>query len=558
MPTIDVSLKDLNQLVGKNFTIEDLESEAILLIKGEIDGVEGDTIKVDCKDSNRPDLWSTEGIARVLKSYYNNELGIKEYPVENTELYLHVDRTVDEVRPFIVAAVVEDLDISEEFLKQIIQIQEKVCMTFGRKRKIVAMGLYDYDKIKFPLRYKAVKPTEASFIPLGINKELTLKEILKTHPKGIEYKDLLKQFDRYPLVVDNDNNILSMPPIINSQYSGKVTKETKNLFIEVTGTNLEDTKIALNVIVAALADRGGKIKSVELDYGEQKIITPDFTPKKIKVKFEDIEKITGLKLQLRDMKDILERYCYNVKKSKDALEVEYPSYRQDILHPIDVIEDILISYGYNKIEPEIPEIATIGNIDPLEQFCEDIRNSLVGFGAQEIINFTLTNKENQFIKMNQEERDIVEIANPVSQKWSCIRSWIIPSLMEFLETNKSQEYPQQIYELGEVLILNEKAETGSDTIKRLAWALADKDSNYTKAKQILDFIFKALNLEYETIEVEHPSFISGRCARIKINDIKIAYIGEINPQVLENFGLEFPICTFELNITELARLKKVI
>ncbi|MBT5030595.1 phenylalanine--tRNA ligase subunit beta [archaeon] len=556
MPTINVSIKDLNMLSAKEFTYEELESEAILLVKGEIEGVDGDDIIVDVKDSNRPDLWSTEGIARVLKSHYTDEKGIKEYKVEESDIYLHVDRTVDDVRPFIVAAVIEDVEITEDLLIQLIQIQEKVCLSFGRKRKRVALGIYDFDKIKSPLTYKAVKPESVKFIPLEYKVEMTLKEILETHPKGIEYKDLLKDFDKYPIVVDSKNNILSMPPIINSQYSGKVSEKTKNLFLEVTGTDLEDTKVALNILVAAIADRSGKIKSVTLDYGEEKLVTPDFTPKKMKVKFDDIENITGIKLTLKEMKDLLEGFCYNVKRAKDSLEVEYPSYRQDILHPIDVIEDILISYGYNKIEPHLPEIATVGDLDPLEVFCEDVRNLLPGFGAQEILNFTMTNIEHQFTKMNLEERDVIEIANPVSSKWSCIRSWIIPSLMEFFETNVSQEYPQQIYELGDVLILDESAETGCHTVKRLAWALADKESNFTKAKQVFDFVMKSIGLEYEIIEEDHPSFIRGRCARVKVGDRKVAYIGEIHPQVLENFNLGFPVCAFELNISEIFKLKK--
>ena len=555
MPTIDISLKDLGKLIGTEITLEELEHKGVFLVKGEIDGVDGDNLKIDCKDSNRPDLWSTEGMARVIAPHFTGESGIREYTIEESDVYLHVDRTVDDVRPYIVAAVVENINISPELLAQLIQLQEKVCLTFGRKRRVVAMGLYDFDKVSAPITYKAVKPTDLKFKPLDFDKELTLKEILKQHPKGIEYKNLLKGFDRYPIVVDKKNKVLSMPPVINSDYAGKVTEKTKNLFIEVTGTDLEDAKVALNVIVAALGDRGGKIKSVTLDYGEKKIVTPDFTHKKAKVKFDEIERITGLKLTLKEMKELLDNYNYNVKKAKDSLEVEYPSWRQDIMHPVDIIEDILISYGYNDIEAEIPEIATVGDIDDLEQFAEDVRNLLVGFGALELLNFTLTNKETLFTKMRLEERDLVEIANPVSSKWSCIRTWVIPSLIEFFSNNTSQEYPQQIYEVGDVCILNEEAETGSDTIKRLGWALADNQASYTRAKQILDFLLQAIGFEAEYIETEHNSFIPGRCARVKINGEKLAYIGEIHPEVLDNFGITFPVVAFELNITELFKQK---
>jgi len=556
MPTIDISLKDLNSLVKKELTQKRLEEEAVLLVKGEIDKVEGDKITITCADSNRPDLWSTEGIARALRPYYTEEKWLQKYTVLPSNVYLHVDRTVDDIRPFIAAAVLENVAITENLLLQMIQLQEKVCMTFGRKRKTVAIGLYDFDKMTPPLTYKAVKPTECSFIPLDFKKEMTLKDILKTHHKGIEYGHLLEGLDKYPIIVDSKGVIASMPPIINSQATGKVSEDTKNLFVEVTGTSREEVHVALTIMVAALADRGGTIKSVTIDYGEKKFITPNFTPKRIKVKFTDIERIAGMKLSLKELKKYLGRYGYDVKKAKDGLELEYATWRQDILHPIDVIEDLLISYGYNYIEPLVPAIATVGSVDELEAFCEPIRNVLVGFGGQELLNFTLTNKETLFTKMNLQEFPLVEIANPVSLKWTHIRNWVLPSVLEFLEKNTMQEYPQQVYELGDAVVIDEKAETRTKTIKRLAWVLAEKDANFTKAKQILDYVLTGLGLSYEILDTEHNSFISGRCGRVVVNGIEVAYIGEMHPQVLTNFKMGFPVCAFEINISEIFKLKQ--
>lgn len=558
MPKIDISLKDLNKLIGKEITLDNFEHEALLWIKGEIDGVDGDEIKIDCKDSNRPDFWSTEGIARAVSPFYTKEHGIRKYSAESSDIYLHVDRSLDNIRPFISAAVVENIMVTDDLLKQLIQMQEKITLTFGRKRKTAAIGIYDFDKMTPPIYYKSFKPTELKFIPLGMTKEMTLKEILQKHPKGIEYAHLLQNFDRYPIVMDNKSIVASMPPVINSEYTGKVTEDTKNLFIEVTGTDLEDTKVALNIVVCALADRGGKIKSIAIDYGKEKIITPDLTNKKIKVKFKDIEELSGMKFTLKELKDLLERYRYDVKKCKDCLEVEYPSYRQDIMHPVDVIEDILISYGFNNIEPVIPKLATEGEISKIEEFCESVRNIFPGFGAQELLNFTLTNKEVLFDNMNLKEELVVELANPISIKWSCLRNWILPSMMEFLNKNTSQEYPQQLYELGDAVIIDEKAETKTQTIKKISWVLADKDSNFTKAKQVLDYFLSGLNMKYEIQEQSHNSFIQGRCGTVMINGINLGIIGEINPKLLNNFSIEFPVCAFEINISELFKIKNGI
>jgi len=385
---------------------------------------------------------------------------------------------------------------------------------------------------------------------------MTLKDILIHHPKGQEFAHLLTDFDKYPIVIDNKDIVASMPPVINSESTGKVTEKTKNLFIEVTGINLDDTQVALNIVVCALADRGGKIKTVLVDYGEKHLRTPDFTPKKIKVKFTEIEKITGIKFSLKELKDLLEKQQYEVKKAKDCLEVEYPSYRQDIMHPVDVIEDILISYGYNKVTPILANLATTGEISPIEEFCEDIRELIPGFGAQELLNFTLTNKEILFRKMNLKEENCIEIANPVSNKWTNLRNAIIPSLMDFLEHNTSQEYPQQVYEVGDIVIINDRAETKTDTRKHLAWALADKEANFTKAKQIITYILTGLNIDFQIEEESNDSFITGRCARIIANKKVLGYFGEIHPKVLQNFSIEFPICALELDLTELFTLKK--
>ena len=556
MPTIDISLKDLSKLVGKEITLENFEPEALLWIKGEIDGIDGDNLKIDCKESNRPDLWSTEGIARAVSPFYTKERGIRKYNVEDSDVYLHVDRSVDKIRPYISAAIIEDITITDDLIKQLIQIQEKVTTTFGRKRKAAAIGIYDFDKMTPPITYKAFKPTELKFIPLGFTKEMTLKDILIHHPKGQEFAHLLTDFDKYPIVIDNKDIVASMPPVINSESTGKVTEKTKNLFIEVTGINLDDTQVALNIVVCALADRGGKIKTVLVDYGEKHLRTPDFTPKRIKVKFTEIEKITGMKFSLKELKDLLEKQQYEVKKAKDCLEVEYPSYRQDIMHPVDVIEDILISYGYNKVTPILANLATTGELSPIEEFCEEIRELIPGFGAQELLNFTLTNKEILFKKMNLKEENCVEIANPVSNKWTNLRNAIIPSLMDFLEHNTSQEYPQQVYEVGDIVIINDRAETKTNTRKHLAWALADKEANFTKAKQIITYILTGLNIDFQIEEESNDSFITGRCARIIANKKVLGYFGEIHPKVLQNFSIEFPICALELDITELFILKK--
>src|SRR4030042_1645697 len=257
MPTIEVSHNDLCNLIGKTFAMEELK-DIVLYAKGEIDEVNGDLIKIDEKDSNRPDLWSAEGIAREIKGRINPR-GCPKYSVKPSNVVVNVDKKNKTVRPNTVCAVVKNLKIDIDVLSQIIQLQEKIHTTFGSNRKEIAMGIYDYDRIKPPIRFTTFKPEGIKFAPLDFEEEMTLKEILEKHPKGKEFVHLLTGCKEYPIFIDANNEVLSMPPIINSNYSGKITENTKNAFIECSGFNFKFLIPALNVVVAALADRGTEI-----------------------------------------------------------------------------------------------------------------------------------------------------------------------------------------------------------------------------------------------------------------------------------------------------------
>jgi phenylalanyl-tRNA synthetase beta chain len=550
MPTIEISLKDIGKLAGKKLLLSELQ-KALQYVKGEVESSEGDKLKLEIADNNRPDLWSAEGIARELRTRYTKESGLAKFPVKKSGLKVIVEKSMQNVRPKTVCAVVKGLKIDDDVLFQMIQLQEKICDTFGRKRKEVALGVYDYNKISPPVYFRAYSPEEIKFVPLDFNNELSLKEILEQHPKGKEYAHLLSGSKKYPIFIDSMDHVLSMPPIINSDFSGKVTKDTKDVFIECSGFNMKFLMPALNIMVSALADRGGKVETVDVIYPNGKIQTPDFTPKKINVYTENVKKLSGLDIKADDIRRLLLKARYGAKISGDKLEVFVPSYRQDVLHEVDVIEDVMISYGYNNIEPLMPRIASIGKLTEMNLFSKKIADIMVGLGAQEILSYTLTNMDNLVKKMNIGALKTVEIENPVSKNWCVFRTWITPSLMEFLSNNTNKEYPQNIFEMGEVVIPDAKAQTRSRNPVMLAWAYAGSEANFTKAKQYFDFLMRTLGLEYVIEESEHSSFILGRTGIIYAKDREIAYLGEMHPRVLSNFGIEQPVCSFEINLSEI-------
>nr|WP_206205602.1 phenylalanine--tRNA ligase subunit beta [Thermococcus sp. CX2] len=548
VPKFDVSKTDLERLVGKTFSVQEWE-DLFLYAKCELDDVWEENgqiyFKADSKDTNRPDLWSAEGIARQIRWALGFQKGLPRYEVAKSDVTVYVDEKLKDIRPYGVYAIVEGLSLDEEALKQMINLQEKVALTFGRRRREVAIGIFDFDKVKPPIYYRAAEKTE-KFIPLGFDEELTLEEILEKHEKGKEYGHLIKDKPYYPLLVDSEGNVLSMPPIINSELTGRVTTETKNVFVDVTGWDLKKIMLALNVVVTALAERGGKIKSVKVVYKDFEIETPDLTPKTFEVELDYIKRLAGIELSDVEIKDLLERMFYEVELVDGKAKLKYPAFRDDIMHARDVLEDVLIAYGYNEIEPEEPKLAVQGRGDKFVGFEDAVRELMIGFGLQEVMTFNLTNKEAQFAKMNIPEEDIVEIENPISLKWSALRKWLIPSLLEFLSQNTHEEYPQKIFEVGKATLIDESRETKTISESKLAVAIAHPRVTFTEVKEILESVIYHLGFEYELKETEHGSFIPGRVGKIIVNGQEIGIIGEIHPQVLENWGIEMPVAAFEI------------
>lgn len=557
MPMIDVSFKDLCKLVGKKMELAKLKNEYILYAKGEIDTVHGDTLKIDIKDTNRPDLWSAEGIAREVQGRVTKRSGLPKYRVGKSKVVVKVDKKNKNVRPYTVCAVAKGLKINDDILSQMIQLQEKVCGTFGRNRKEVALGVYDLRKIKPPIKFTTVKPDGIKFVPLEFREELTPKEILEKHPKGKEFGHLLAGYKEYPMFIDSAGNVLSIPPIINSDYTGKVTKKTRNLFIECSGFSFKFLTPSLNVIVAALADRGAKIQSVKVVYptkvsrNKRIIHMPDLTPKKFSVNASYVNKVSGLNLSAKQMRKLLEQARYKTKPKGRKIEVIYPAYRQDIMHQRDVVEDVIISYGCNKIEPIVPKLATIGSIADKELFTNAVAEIAVGLGLQEILSYTLANKESIFKKMNVSDQDVAEVENPVSVNWSVFRNWLLPGMLEFLASNQHVEYPQKIFEIGDVVLLDKTKETKTRDVRKLACAMSDTRVSYEEISALLDSLLKSLGVKYKLKPTKHKSFIPKRVANIFVSGRNVGIVGEISPAVLTNWKLEMPVAAFELEIEQL-------
>lgn len=549
MPSIKLNKKVFNRLVGKELSDDELR-ERIPMIGTDLDSVGAEEIDVEVFP-DRPDMLSEQGFARAFSAFIGVKTGLKEYKVRSSGSKVTIDQSVTGIRPFTACCIIRNLEFNDEKIREIIQIQEKLHVTFGRNRKKLAIGIYPLEKIKLPIRYFAEDPGKVKFRPLESDREMTGLQILGQHPAGQVYGHLLEGKDKFPFFADADNNILSMPPIINSHQTGRITEETKEVFIECSGFDFNTCRICLNIIVTAMADMGGNVYSMELIYPDSRKVTPDLEPRKLKLDVPFINKWLGLKLSEDQMADLLKKMGYGF----DMGFVLIPAYRADILHMVDIAEDVAIAYGYDSFEAEIPNVATIGEESPFGVFRRRLSEILIGLGFMETNTYHLTNADDQNRKMHT-DLALVELESAVNTEYNVLRFWMTPCMLKILQDNKSNEYPQNIFESGKCFGIDDSEETGVQEFFRLAVALCGPDADYTRIKQVLDCLMSALDLKYESEEAEHPSFIPGRVARISVDGTPVVYIGELHPKTLENWSLEMPVACFELNVSELYKVLK--
>ncbi|MEK6900974.1 MAG: phenylalanine--tRNA ligase subunit beta, partial [Nanoarchaeota archaeon] len=430
MPTIILNKTVLESLMGKKLPL-DLLKDRISMLGTDLEKIEGNDIHVEIFP-NRPDLLSEQGFARALSSFIGVKTGLRHYTVKKSGLKVIVDSSVT-MRPYTACAIVKNIHFTEERIREIMQVQEKLATTHGRNRKKSAYGIYPLDTIHFPIQYIAIHPEKVIFQPLGFDQKILASKVEELHPKGKEYSHIATGWKKYPFFIDSKENIMCMLPYTNSQDTGKVDTTTKNIFIECTGTDQANVIVALNMFAAMFADMGGDVYSLDIVYPHKTITTPDLTPTKMKINHTSINKMLGLSLQEKEIKKLVERMGYGYEKRT----VLIPAYRADILHPVDVIEDIAISYGYENFNALIPNVATIGKENTTEQFLTLVREILIGFGLLEVKNYHLLTKEDLQDKMNH-QGPVLSLKNAVGEH-NHLRHSLLPSLLKTLSENKHHE-----------------------------------------------------------------------------------------------------------------------
>ena len=569
MPKIEVNEKLFFNLLGKKYDYDMLE-DRLTCGKAELDE-KPDTslpedqrvIKIELNDTNRPDLWSTAGVARQLRvhsggkaSDYSSFMSSKDKEIDCGNRLVTVDPQLKDIRPYMIAFVISGKPIDEPMLLDIIQTQEKLCWNFGRKRRTVSMGVYRSSMIQWPVHYKAVDPDNTSFVPLQCEQPMTCRQILTDHPKGKDYGWILKDAPMFPLLTDDKGEIMSMAPIINSATLGAVQVGDSDLLVEMTGSDMTSLLLSANIVACDFADAGYTILPCKVqhpyDTGFGKdIVAPFYFQEPAVASLSEINRLLGSQLTPEQATAALEKMGNTVTVAGDKVTVQIPPYRNDFLHEVDIIEDVMMGMELSFFPPEKPRDFTIGRLSPVTLFSRKAKSLMVGLGYQEMIFNYLGSKKDYIQKMNIEGEKVIEISNPMSENYQFVRPSIIPSLLGAETGSGNAVYPHKIFEIGKIAFLCDEEVTGTRTRQSIGFLTAAGDANFNTAASEVATLLHFLDHQYTVTESNDPRFIPGRQANIMVKDKVVGIFGEVHPAVLENWAITVPCVAGELDIEEL-------
>ena len=516
--------------------------EALTCAKAELDegadeGVAAGerVLKIELNDTNRPDLWATAGCARALRAHETGEIPHYDFfssaaVKRKADRAVIVEDSVKGVRPFLAGFVAKGKAITDAALRDMIQSQEKLAWNFGRKRRAVSMGIYRTAMITWPIIYKGVDPDSVSFVPLQFTEPLTLRQILKEHPKGREYGWIQEHEKLHPLLVDAKGGILSYPPIINSADIGAVQVGDTEVFVELTGTDLEAVTLSASIMACDLADQGFVIEPVEVRYDYETafgatVVTPYYFQQSVFCSLARIEKFLGFPLSAAECCAALQKTGCRGEAAQDVergaageavpgIRLFPPEYRNDFLHAADVIEEVVIGRGLSSFEPARPTEATIGRLLPITLFSRKVKEIWTGLGYQEMIYNYLGSRRDLVERMRGDGEKIVQIANPMSENYEFVRDSVLASLLASEAASAHAVYPHKLFEIGKIAYKNEAENHGVSTRQYLGTLHAAPEANFNTISAELQTFFYYISREYTLAESADPRFIEGRAAEI--------------------------------------------
>ena len=575
LPTIKVKQSLLANLLARDGITHDIDSLAdkLPLLGTDIDLCDNEDLEIEIFP-DRPDLLSAETLTHAMGPFLHNSKPKPELDVISGNITMEVEAELKDVRPVIFAAIVRGVDTgegndNEDFIKGLMDHQEKLHFALGRGRRRASIGVHDLSELKPPFRVKAVNG-DYSFTPLAMNEEMTIKEILTKHPKGIDYAHLLDGMNKFPIIIDANNAVLSFPPIINGDHT-TVSSTTRDFFIDVTGWDARSCESSLLLICLQLARRGGIIESVTInDCHSNTIVSPNGETIAHQVPLELVKNILGWDFSEDELSSAIMkmggRYIgtspapenspespwrmADAGRGEQILNFQMPRWRFDILHPIDLVEELAIGHGYDDLGASSPSVSMAGIPRPDAILGRRIKSSLQGLGLQQVQSLTLSNDNDQFIHTRWKElQETTRITNPITTEHTLLRQYILPSLLRLISANRHNDLPQMVYELGTCV-------SDHNNRAKVSWLVADTDAGFAHARGFAQALLRDLGAEekeisWQSLPEGHGPWLTGRSASISVSGMVIGEIGELDPTVSESFSLKVPMHGAEFDVSAL-------
>ena len=571
MPTISIEQKLLSRLLARHGLQHDVEQMAIQLplLGTDIDTCDENTLDIEIFP-DRPDLLSGETLAKAIRPFLHGAKSEPSLDVNAGSIQMTVDAELEHIRPVILGAVVRNVETGrteeekDEFIKALMDHQEKLHFALGRGRRRASIGVHDLAKIAPPFRVQAV-PSSTAFCPLAMTEDMTLDEILTTHPKGVDFAHLLEGMTSYPIIFDANNDVLSFPPIINGSQT-TVSHTTKDFFIDVTGWDRRACESSLTLIALQLEERGGIIESVEVTgYNGTVEHLPHPEPIEHQVTQRLLDGLLGRSLTDEEISSAINRMggeylgrkpateftSPEVTKMSDVVEgdtiltIAMPRWRFDILHPIDLVEDVAIGHGYEDLGNDVPKAPLTAIPRQDSQIRRRLRESLQGLGLMQIQSLTLSNDIDQFEAMRWPPMgEVTRITNPITIDHTLLRHYLLPGLFRLMASNRHHDLPQAVYELGTVIRDHKNSE-------RFAFLIAEQGGGFAAIRGRIQALLRDLGAKEYTIEPLKGTmgpWLTGRCAKVIIDNVHVGCFGEMDPAVSAHYELRVPLNGAEFDI----------
>uniref|UniRef100_A0A915D1U1 Phenylalanine--tRNA ligase beta subunit n=1 Tax=Ditylenchus dipsaci TaxID=166011 RepID=A0A915D1U1_9BILA len=538
-----------------------LEVDDVLTEKNEETGEDEEVYKIEVP-ANRSDLLCVEGLSRALL-IFQKKIDVPVYTTVKVKkpMQIIIEAETAKVRPYAVGAILRGVELDKDSYASFIDLQDKLHQNICRKRSLVAIGTHDLERVKGTVRYRALDPRKISFIPLKQDRTFNAVELMELYSNGYlkEFLPIIRDKEVYPVFYDENDVVLSMPPIINGEHT-KIEVTTKNIFIEATGTDLKKLEIVLDTLVTMF----GQYCRAPFTIEPVHVIYPDGTTRKYPMleyreQTVDVPRMNakiGIEQTTEQVMELLTKMglsCKPVNGEPSKINVIIPPTRHDILHECDIAEDLGLAFGFNNIVPCLPDAHTIAQPLLLNKFSDQLRIHVAAAGWTEVLNFALCSTEDVSSKLRKpnELADVVKISNPKTLEFQVVRNQLIPGLLKTLFSNMNMPLPLKLFEVQDVVYIDPSQDTNCRNERHLAAVFYSQTGGFETIHGLLDRVMQLMDVKlgvYTIREANDPTFFNGRCAEVLVEGKAVGIFGIIHPEVLANFELKHLCAALELNV----------